>query len=49
MNSTIKDGVKIGSYNTLGAAALVLKDTPPESVYVGVRASKWPPKDRKTQ
>ena len=48
VNSTIKDGVKIGPYNTLGAAALVLKDTPSDSVYVGVRATKWPPKDRAT-
>lgn len=46
VNSTIKDGVKIGPYNTLGAGALVLKDTPSDSVYVGVRATKWPPKDR---
>jgi sugar O-acyltransferase (sialic acid O-acetyltransferase NeuD family) len=42
VNSTIRDGVKLGGYNTLGAAALIVKDTPEGCVYVGAMASKWP-------
>lgn len=46
VNSTIKDGVKIGDYSTIGAGALILKNTPSDSTYIGHRAIKWPPKKK---
>ncbi len=40
IGSTVKDSVKISSRTTLGAHSLLLKDSDPDSVYMGVPAKK---------
>lgn len=35
VNATLRDNIKIGAENVIGAGALILKDTPPKAVYPG--------------
>jgi sugar O-acyltransferase (sialic acid O-acetyltransferase NeuD family) len=40
LNATIRDGVRIASGCTIGAGAVVVSDTEPDGVYVGVPARR---------
>jgi sugar O-acyltransferase (sialic acid O-acetyltransferase NeuD family) len=35
VNATLRDNIVVGKFNVIGAAALVLKDTPDEAVFLG--------------
>lgn len=44
VNATIRDNVTIGKRNVIGAAALILKDTEDEAIYIGPTGTKIPKK-----
>jgi acetyltransferase-like isoleucine patch superfamily enzyme len=35
VNATLRDNIVVGKFNVIGAAALILCDTPDEAVYFG--------------
>ena len=35
VNATLRDNIVVGKFNVIGAAALILRDTPDEAVYLG--------------
>lgn len=41
VNATIRNGVTIGDHTLIGAGALIMKNTPPHSVYVAGRTDKF--------
>ncbi|TND06498.1 MAG: acyl-(acyl carrier protein)-like protein [Bacteroidetes bacterium] len=45
VNSTLRDGIKIAPFTTLGAGCLIVKDTEEGQVYIGTKASVYSKKD----
>ena len=45
VNSTLRDGIKIAPYTTLGAGCLIVRDTEENKTYIGTKATEYP--DRK--
>jgi carbonic anhydrase/acetyltransferase-like protein (isoleucine patch superfamily) len=41
VNSTLRDGLNLGAYNTLGAGCLIVKDTLDDKIFIGSRASEF--------
>jgi sugar O-acyltransferase (sialic acid O-acetyltransferase NeuD family) len=41
VNATLRNGIAIGDRTVIGAGALIMKDTPPGSVFLGARASRF--------
>ena len=41
VNATIRNGVTIGDHTLVGAGALIMKSTPPRSVYVAARTDRF--------
>ena len=41
VNSTIRDGVKIAPFTTLGAGCLIVKDTEKNQTYIGHKAVNY--------
>jgi sugar O-acyltransferase (sialic acid O-acetyltransferase NeuD family) len=39
VNATLRDNIVIGKFNVIGAAALILADTPDEAVYLGAAST----------
>jgi sugar O-acyltransferase (sialic acid O-acetyltransferase NeuD family) len=44
VNSTLRDGIKIAPFTTLGAGCLIVKDTEEGKTYIGTKASEISPK-----
>jgi sugar O-acyltransferase (sialic acid O-acetyltransferase NeuD family) len=44
VNSTLRDGIKIAPFTTLGAGCLIVKDTEEGKTYIGTKASEIQPK-----
>lgn len=44
VNSTLRDGIKIAEDTVLGAGCLIVKDTTPNTIYIGTKASPYEPK-----
>jgi len=44
VNSTLRDGIKIAPFTTLGAGCLIVKDTEEGKTYIGTKASEIAPK-----
>ncbi|MBI3511398.1 MAG: acetyltransferase [Bacteroidetes bacterium] len=45
VNSTLRDGIKIAPFTTLGAGCLIVKDTEEGQTYIGTKASLYIKKD----
>jgi sugar O-acyltransferase (sialic acid O-acetyltransferase NeuD family) len=41
VNATLRNSITIGAYTLIGAGATIMKDTKPQSVYLGARSSAW--------
>lgn len=41
VNSTLRDGIYIGKYNTLGAGCLMIKSTEDNQIYIGTKATEY--------
>jgi sugar O-acyltransferase (sialic acid O-acetyltransferase NeuD family) len=41
VNATLRNSIAIGSHTLIGAGAVVMKNTPPRSVYLGARAERF--------
>jgi sugar O-acyltransferase (sialic acid O-acetyltransferase NeuD family) len=41
VNATLRNSITIGSHTLIGAGALIMKNTPPRSVYLGTRAERF--------
>jgi sugar O-acyltransferase (sialic acid O-acetyltransferase NeuD family) len=41
VNSTLKDGITIGNFNTLGAGCLIVKNTEDNKTYIGTKATLY--------
>ena len=41
VNSTLRDGISIGKYNTLGAGCLIVKSTVENKVFIGTKATDF--------
>ena len=44
VNSTLRDGIKIAPFTTLGAGCLIVKDTEESKIYIGTKATTYQPK-----
>ena len=41
VNATLRNSISIGSHTLIGAGAVIMKNTPPGSVYLGTRAERF--------
>jgi len=41
VNATLRNSINIGSHTLIGAGAVIMKNTPPRSVYLGSRAERF--------
>jgi len=41
VNSTLRDAITLGEYTTLGAGCLIVKDTPPDNIYIGTKSQLY--------
>jgi sugar O-acyltransferase (sialic acid O-acetyltransferase NeuD family) len=41
VNSTLRDGIQLGKYNTLGAGCLIVKSTEDSKVFIGAKATEY--------
>lgn len=41
VNSTLRDGITIGAYNTLGAGALMVKSSEENKIFIGSKATEY--------
>jgi sugar O-acyltransferase (sialic acid O-acetyltransferase NeuD family) len=42
VNATLRNSIQIGDRTLIGAGAVIMKDTEPDSVYLGTRSQKFP-------
>jgi sugar O-acyltransferase (sialic acid O-acetyltransferase NeuD family) len=41
VNATLRNSITVGEFTLVGAGALLMKDTPPRSVYLGARSERF--------
>jgi sugar O-acyltransferase (sialic acid O-acetyltransferase NeuD family) len=41
VNSTLRDGISIGAYNTLGAGCLMVKTSDEDKIFIGTKATEY--------